>query len=383
MTTFHIFAKNFEKEIKFKQMRKFFLGLVVTCLVIACSSSSSDDGPTGGNDNFDRGALLTNVANNIIIPAFEDLSNKLSELKTKKETFITTPNQDNLDAIRIAFVSAYKSWQNVEVFNIGKAEEVLYGFQMNVYPTNTVDIENNISSGSYDLSNVNNNDAVGFPALDYMLYGLASDDTAILNKYADGKYITYLSDIIDQMDSLTETVLNDWINSYKDIFISQTGNAATSALNKFTNDFVFYYEKGLRANKVGIPAGNFSSTPLPEKVEGYYSRVYSKEFALEALNAVQNLFNGKSFSEETTGESFNSYLIDLDRNDLVTLINSRFDDARQKLEALDSDFYAQVNSDNTKMTQAYDALQLAVVSLKVDMLQAFNIRVDYVDADGD
>ncbi|WP_203257292.1 imelysin family protein [Hyunsoonleella ulvae] len=364
-------------------MRKFFLGLVVTCLVIACSSSSSDDGPTGGNDNFDRGALLTNVANNIIIPAFEDLSNKLSELKTKKETFITTPNQDNLDAIRIAFVSAYKSWQNVEVFNIGKAEEVLYGFQMNVYPTNTVDIENNISSGSYDLSNVNNNDAVGFPALDYMLYGLASDDTAILNKYADGKYITYLSDIIDQMDSLTETVLNDWINSYKDIFISQTGNAATSALNKFTNDFVFYYEKGLRANKVGIPAGNFSSTPLPEKVEGYYSRVYSKEFALEALNAVQNLFNGKSFSEETTGESFNSYLIDLDRNDLVTLINSRFDDARQKLEALDSDFYAQVNSDNTKMTQAYDALQLAVVSLKVDMLQAFNIRVDYVDADGD
>ena len=35
------------------------------------------------------------------------------------------------------------------------------------------------------------------------------------------------------------------------------------------------------------------------------------------------------------------------------------------------------------MTEAYDALQLVVVSIKVDMLQAFNVSVDYVDADGD
>ena len=26
-----------------------------------------------------------------------------------------------------------------------------------------------------------------------------------------------------------------------------------------TNDFIFYYEKGFRANKLGIPAGIFSS----------------------------------------------------------------------------------------------------------------------------
>ena len=42
-----------------------------------------------------------------------------------------------------------------------------------------------------------------------------------------------------------------------------------------------------------------------------------------------------------------------------------------------------IYEDNTKMTNAYDALQTVVVLLKVDMLQAFNISVDYVDADGD
>jgi hypothetical protein len=35
------------------------------------------------------------------------------------------------------------------------------------------------------------------------------------------------------------------------------------------------------------------------------------------------------------------------------------------------------------MTNAYDELQKVVILLKVDMLQAFNVNVDYVDADGD
>ena len=35
------------------------------------------------------------------------------------------------------------------------------------------------------------------------------------------------------------------------------------------------------------------------------------------------------------------------------------------------------------MLEAYDELQRAVVLLKVDMIQAMNISIDYVDADGD
>ena len=35
------------------------------------------------------------------------------------------------------------------------------------------------------------------------------------------------------------------------------------------------------------------------------------------------------------------------------------------------------------MLITYDIIQVAVVLLKVDMLQALNINVDYIDADGD
>ena len=73
----------------------------------------------------------------------------------------------------------------------------------------------------------------------------------------------------------------------------------------------------------------------------------------------------------------------MDRNDLVNLINNQLDEARAKISILDDNYFDQINNDNTKMTQAYDALQKVVVLIKIDMLQAFNISVDYVDADGD
>ena len=42
-----------------------------------------------------------------------------------------------------------------------------------------------------------------------------------------------------------------------------------------------------------------------------------------------------------------------------------------------------MSNDNSQMLKTYDELQKAVVLLKVDMLQAFSVNVDYVDGDGD
>ena len=64
-------------------------------------------------------------------------------------------------------------------------------------------------------------------------------------------------------------------------------------------------------------------------------------------------------------------------------ITKKIETARNTINNLDYDFIDQINNDNIKMLQAFDALQVIVVHLKVDMLQAFNVNVDYVDAYGD
>lgn len=376
-------------------MKQFFLGLICLGFIVACSSSSSDDGPTGGNDNFDRAALLTNVADNIIIPAFEDLQTKQSALDVARGNFVNDMSQSNLDALSDAWLEAYKVWQYVEMFNIGKAEGIdntnFIGFVsfFNIYPLEVSDIENGAQTGNYDLTTGNYHDGQGFPALDFLIHGRADSDAAALDKFTTNSkkegYVTYLDNVVARMNTLTNRITDDWKNSYRDTFVANLSSSSTGSISKIVNDFVFYYERGLRANKIGIPAGNFSNEPLPNKVEAFYKKDVSKLLALEALTAVEDFFNGKTYNGSSTGESFKTYLEALDRSDLASTITTKFNNARQKLEDLDDSFYNQINVDNTKMTQAYDALQTVVVSLKVDMMGVFQVTLDegFVDSDGD
>ncbi|KGL63279.1 imelysin family protein [Polaribacter sp. Hel1_85] len=360
--------------------------LVLVTIIYACSSSEEIE--SGVSDNFDRGAMLTHLVDNIIVPSFQDFSSKMTDLKSAGETFTSSPNQINLDALRASWYIAYKEYQHVEMFNIGKAEELQYKFYMNIYPLSVTDVETNISNGSYDLDNVNYQDAQGFPVLDYLLYGVAATDEDILKKYTTDTnatgYKKYITDVLNQMEGLTTEVLNDWTTSYRTEFVNSTDNTATSALNKFLNDYIEFYEKNLRANKFGIPAGVFSSTTLPEKVEAFYRKDISKDLALEALDAFENLFLGNyKGSSIANKSSFQQYLQALDRQDLVSSITNQLAVSKTQIEKLNANFFEQVNTDNTQMTMAYDELQKLVVFLKLDMASALNISIIFVDSDGD
>ena len=355
-------------------------------LVVACSSSSSSGG--GVTDNYDRGVLLTNLTNNIIIPSLENLQSKQTTLQAAVAGFIGAPNDANLTSTRTAFVEAYKAWQHVEMFNFAKATEVNFMGKMNIYPLNTTEVENNIANGGYDLNNNNNLDAQGFPALDYLLYGLAADDTAILAKYTTDanadKYKQYLNDLVIQMTSLINTVLGDWNGTYKATFIADTGNEKTSSLNIFLNAYVAYYEAGLRKNKFGTPGGAFSGgTKFPEKVEAFYNKNLAKTLALEALAAFEGVFTGKHFNTTTQGEGIKSYLTYLEELTIISDIEGQLTSAKTEINKLNEDFSEEVTNNNDQILKVYDELQKAVSKLKIDMMQAFKVTVDYQDNDGD
>ena len=156
-----------------------------------------------------------------------------------------------------------------------------------------------------------------------------------------------------------------------------------------TNDFIYYYEKRFRANKIGIPAGVFSGGTLPDRVEAYYKRSVSKTLATEALNAITKFFDGVAFDNNSsqTGPSFSDYVdfLETTKNDspLGDLITDQFEISKTAIGELNDDFTIQLDENKLKMLEAYDKIQAAVVLMKVDMLQALNINVDYVDADGD
>tara|TARA_B100000767_G_scaffold246626_1_gene246339 strand:- start:6 stop:1121 length:1116 start_codon:yes stop_codon:yes gene_type:complete len=369
--------------------KKLVLVFFVSLLLVRCGGSDDDSSNDGEVKPvaYDRGKMLVHWADKIIIPAHNAFKLTLTDLDTSTKTFVASPDQSNLDDLRSKWLLSYKSWQHIEMFDIGKSEEIYFKSKMNVYPIDKTWLDNNIEKGTYDLENANNYSSQGFPAIDYMLYGIGADDTAILNKYnANNSFTNYLTDLVNKMVSTTDLVINDWTN-YRATFVGSTDNTASSSVNKLTNDFIYYYEKGLRANKVGIPAGVFSGAPLKGNVEAFYKKDVSKDLLLEAMDASIKFFNGTSYDGVSSGPSLKSYLTHLNSTKggatLSSLVATKLETAKSQINSLSNDFVIQIETDNNKMLTAYDAIQAVVVLLKVDMLQAFNINVDYTDADGD
>lgn len=375
----------------FKETHKMKKSLVLFSLLSILVACGSEDGPDIEVDSFNRQAMLGNWADNIIIPAYEDLSAKIGLLKISSSAFTTLPNESNLTSLRTAWLDAYMTWQSVDMFEIGKAEEIALRNYMNVYPIDADAMQESLLDGNYDLTSVNRQDEQGFSALDFMLHGLADSDADIIAFYTNGvdggKYKTYMTDVVGRMQALTNSVLDDWKGGFRNTFVSRNGSSGTESVNSLLNDYLFYYEKFLRAGKVGIPAGVFSGTPLSNNVEARYRANVSKSLFLKALDATQNFFNGVHFDGQNSGISLNDYLDELnsikDTEDLSVLINTQFDLARTKANNLSEDLGDQVETNNTLMLETFDELQKNVVYMKVDLFQALNVKIDYVDADGD
>ena len=360
------------------------------------NTNTSGSSSTTPDPTFDRSAMLVFWADQIIIPAQKKFKEDLESLNNSIENFVSSVNEDNFKIIKDNWLIAYKSWQYIEMFDIGKAEEINFSPRMNIYPVNTERTDLNISNRVDDISNPNNFSSQGFPALDYLLHGIASSESDILdiylavdNSFEINNHLKYLKLVSNQMLELTNIVIDDWENSYRDTFVSSTENTATSSINMMTNDFIYYYEKRFRANKIGIPAGVFSGGTLPDRVEAFFKKSVSKTLAIDAIDAITKFFNGVSFDNNTSesGLSFKDYVefLETKKNDspLGDLITDQFEISKTGLGELNDDFTLQLDENKLKMLEVYDKIQAAVVLMKVDMLQALNINVDYVDADGD
>ncbi|MCC2547247.1 imelysin family protein [Hymenobacter sp. BT175] len=359
--------------------------LLLTLGIFSCEKNPGGETvePTTGPD---RKALLTQWADSLIKPGYQRFNGKLTTLKSKTAAFTTTPTTATLAEVRQAWQAAYVEWQKVELYEFGPAEAVSLRNHFNIYPADAAGINRNISSGSYNFELSTAIPQQGFPALDYLLNGIATGDDAIVQQYASSAaHRRYLTDVMAKMDQTFGTVYTQWNGSYRDTFINNSGTDASSSLSRVINAYSLYYERYLRAGKIGIPAGVMTGTPLPTRIEAYYHRgSLPLLLATTAHATVQGFFNGRPGQP-----SLKSYLDAVGAKDsrsgesLTSLINTQFGVSAQQLSSLGPDLFATITSRNADAVASYNEMQKAVRLIKVDMTSALSVTVTYVDNDGD
>ncbi|GAB3943754.1 imelysin family protein [Spirosoma harenae] len=385
-----------------KQFRWKQIGYVCTFagLLWACGGSNTDDpnptpNPPTDQAASDRKAMLTNIADNIIVPGYGNFKTKFEAMVAKSDAFAAKPDKASLTDFRQAWVDAYTEWQKVELFDVGPAEQNTLRNFFNIYPTNTTGIEEYITAGSGTFETPASYPKQGFPALDYMINGVGTTDDAIVARYTTAtdatKRIAYLKRLTTQMTSMFNTVYTAWTTGgYRDTFINCTALNAGCSTGKLVNGYVLNYERYIRSGKVGIPSGAMTNgTVSPDKVEAYYKKDISLILAKTAHQASIDFFNGKSVKTGQEGPSLKSYLNSIGAKDsqtgksLVDIINAQFDVANQKLNALKANLSDEVKTNNAAVVQAYAEMQKVVRMIKVDMTSAMSITITYTDNDGD
>lgn len=371
-----------------KSLLLFVLSVVLAGGVVS-SCKTDPEGPTGeASDpaNLDRKALLTYWADSLVKPGYQRFGEKLAVVKTRTTAFTAAPTVAELQALRAAWRAAYLDWQRVELFEFGPAADVALVNQLNIYPADAASIRQNIASGTYNFELSPAMDEQGFPALDFLLNGIAADDAAIVQTYtASANQRRYLTDVVSRMDQLFGGVQAQWNGAYRNTFVNSTGTSAGSSLSLLFNAYARYYEYYLRTGKIGTPAGVMSGIAAPEKVEAYYHRgPLPLQLALTAHAAAQQAFAGRAGQP-----SLSTYLNALDARDsrtnqpLAQVINAQFATSAQQLATLGPDLYTTMQTRNADARQVYIEMQRGVRLVKVDMASALSVSVTYVDNDGD
>ena len=370
-------------------MRKLllFLGMLV-------GGVSCDTSPNLVNCDFDEQAMLTNYADELIIPRLEFLSLSLVLFESSVNEFASNPSIGLLNEVRIFYGTAYLQYQDCSTFQFGPGliDGVPFTERFNTFPTNVPAILDNVANGVEVTSAAKS--AVGFPAIDYLLFvepGTSSNDVLDLftTDVLAANRMAYLQQLVTELKTVTAQIEQGWLSSggnYRQAFINNTGTANGSSISLLANSFNFDFET-LKNFKFKIPLGKFNGgVVLPEKVEAYYAEG-STQLAKAQLENFKFIYEGTG-TNGADGPGFYEYLLCLETEAMTgTLladdIRGQFERIEQALAPVADPMSEALVSDFTTVDNAYTEMQIMVPKIKHEMTSALAIQISYQDNDGD
>ena len=251
--------------------------LVLTSLTIIGMACSDNEGPINPTAPIDikKKEFVENYAS-IVLASYEDAMTKVNELKTAVDIFVTTPNENNFQAAKDAWLASREPYGQTEAYrfydgpidgadgepegyiNAWPLDEALIDYvsdgtggqdlsdvRQNIinneseYPTLTKNTLKDISGYSDNESNV----TIGFHAIEFLLWGqdntapsakmtgqrAFTDYTTATNSIRRGAYLKVVTALL--VDDL-KSVVDQWKPSgaYRPLFLAQTADISINMI---------------------------------------------------------------------------------------------------------------------------------------------------------
>ncbi len=361
--------------------------LLASLIISSCKKDKNE--PDGGSASFDQKAMLTNYADNLIIPSYQAVSVSLEEFKTAVNTFEQSTTTQNLEALQQKWELVHTNWMWANAYNFGPAGE--QGItkrlveEVATWPIDTLAVNTKVISLDTAFADFKR-DARGLLAIEYLLFDAQKTNAQIVSTFNSNTNRTaYLIALTNKVQAQIVNVLNQWNNGYRDAFIANTGTAVGSSISMMYNEFVRDYE-AVKNFKLGIPLGKKAGQTGTEanKVEALFSGK-SLTFMQENIKAVENNWQGKSRAG-SDALGWKDYLESVTGGDaLVSETQNQQANIAQAMSAFNqsTSLYNQINTSPTPLDKLYTEMQKQTRFYKSDMSSLLGIAITFTDADGD
>lgn len=370
-------------------MRNIFtLGLYATVLVISslltgCGSEKEME------QEFDRSAVLSGYATNVIQPAFQDLLVRVNDLNLKSQQFVDDPTANNLEAAQSSWQSAFLAWQSANAFNFGPAgEDGLRKSlieEIGTWPVATTKVEVAITNEDHSLSGFDR-DARGFLAIEYLLFRGETNGNNVLDEFvASTSRQDHLKALTNDLVERVNQVVDDW-KVYEADFIANDGTDVGSSLSQLYNEWVRSFES-IKNFKIGLPLGKRpgQTQSEPGLVEARYSETSLAAIAAH-LQAIERIYYGGGVNGDEPMPSLKSYLDNVVGGpELVAQTEAQWAVVMEALAALPTDrrFQEMVAEEHPSLEVLHTELQRHTRFFKSDMSSILGIAITFSSGDGD
>lgn len=350
-------------------------GMLLGGLVFSCKKKN--DKPDCSS--FDRDAFLIRMADSLIIPNYAELQNKSIDFKTAVESYSNSPNTATLNTAKTEWIELYTQWQHCKMYDFGPAMDNSLLRRLSSFPVDTVKIEDNITTGTYNLDLSDQVFSQGLCAFDYLFYHKNEADVIAETDANRSTYLNDLASIINDKINATNTA---WV-TYRGEFIAANGNDASSSTSFLVNEMNKDFER-IKNLKFGFPLGvNVLQIAQPQYIEAKYSKI-SFDLGKENTMGIKNMWQGRSF-DGYNGTGFDDYLVSFGANGTTIKTNTEndFNALIDYYDNYSSDMKTEIEGNYSTVYSHYEEYASMVFHLKSELPSTISILITYQDNDGD
>ena len=307
------------------------------------TADSSSDDPVDEDATGDSGAIalmLSDIANNVMIPAYQDLSAKTASLaatsgvKTYCDALGSANEAAAVNSVKTLWSAASDAYAKTEVHSVGPADiDGAFRYRVSSYASAPLDkcgVDNSVTNQNGADFNLATRPASqrGLGAVEYLLFNTDLDHNCSSNTAPSGwsdlteasrksQRCDYAIELARDIDVAADGIVDNWSadgSNYLAEFIRE--GSAGEKLQELTDAIIVHMDKEAKDKKVGIPTGvkeECTSLSCPDKIERPYvkSSFDAVKANLQGFIDVVRGGDGRGFDDFFADEGYASTSDDL------------------------------------------------------------------------